>query len=75
MAIDDVQVYPDVDRKLARVRVRILNATGKPGRGALVALVAAARGSVAASGREKQRDFVGRKRRTGRDSNCRWAST
>ena len=33
--IDDVQVYPDVDKKLARVAVRIGNATGKDGHGAL----------------------------------------
>ena len=30
VAIDDVQVYPDVAHKLARVRVRLSNATGKP---------------------------------------------
>ena len=35
--IDQVQVYPDVDRQVARVAVRIGNATGKPGRGALQA--------------------------------------
>ena len=29
--IDDVQVYPDVDKKLARVTVKIGNATGKAG--------------------------------------------
>jgi F5/8 type C domain/Glycosyl hydrolases family 2, sugar binding domain/Glycosyl hydrolases family 2 len=33
--IDDVQVYPDVDKQQARVVVKIGNATGKPGRGAL----------------------------------------
>ena len=33
--IDDVQVYPDVDKRLARVVVRIGNATGKAGRGPL----------------------------------------
>ena len=33
--IDDVQVYPDVDKRLAHVVVKIGNATGKPGRGAL----------------------------------------
>jgi hypothetical protein len=33
--IDDVQVYPDVDRKLARVKVRIGNYTSQPGRGIL----------------------------------------
>jgi hypothetical protein len=32
-AIDDVQVYPDVEHKLARVRVHISNATSKPGHG------------------------------------------
>ena len=37
VAIDDVQVYPDVEHKLARVRVHISNATGKPGHGVLVA--------------------------------------
>jgi hypothetical protein len=31
--IDDVQVYPDVNKKQARVMVKIGNATGKPGRG------------------------------------------
>ncbi|MGC8643886.1 MAG: discoidin domain-containing protein, partial [Isosphaeraceae bacterium] len=30
VAIDDIQVYPDVDHKLARVRVRLSNTTGKP---------------------------------------------
>ena len=30
--IDDVQVYPDVDKKLARVVVKIGNATGKAGK-------------------------------------------
>ena len=35
--IDDVQVYPDVQRKLARVRVRVGNATGKAGHGMLYA--------------------------------------
>ena len=33
--IDDVQVYPDVDRMLARVVVKIGNATGKSGHGVL----------------------------------------
>ena len=33
--IDDVQVYPDVDKMLAHVVVRIGNATGKSGRGSL----------------------------------------
>ena len=33
--IDDVQVYPDVDKKLARVVVKIGNATGAAGHGAL----------------------------------------
>ena len=33
--IDDVQVYPDLDKKLARVAVTIGNATGKPGNGRL----------------------------------------
>ncbi|MDE3068145.1 MAG: discoidin domain-containing protein [Verrucomicrobiota bacterium] len=33
--IDDVQVYPDVDKMRARVVVKIGNATGKPGRGRL----------------------------------------
>jgi hypothetical protein len=33
--IDDVQVYPDVDRMLAHVVVKIGNATGQPGHGAL----------------------------------------
>jgi hypothetical protein len=33
--LDDVQVYPDVDRKQAKVKVRIGNATGKAGRGTL----------------------------------------
>ena len=35
--LDDVQVYPDVDKKLARVVVKIGNATGKPGHAELVA--------------------------------------
>ncbi len=35
VAIRDVQVYPDVERKTARVRVQIANATGKPGHGTL----------------------------------------
>lgn len=30
VAIDDVQVYPDVEQKLAKVRIGIANATGKP---------------------------------------------
>lgn len=34
--IDDVQVYPDVDRKLAHVKVRLGNATGQAGQGTLV---------------------------------------
>jgi hypothetical protein len=29
VAIDDVQVYPDLERKVARVRVRLSNTTGK----------------------------------------------
>jgi hypothetical protein len=33
--MDDVQVYPDVDKKRARVVVKIGNATGKAGRGRL----------------------------------------
>ncbi|MCX6894431.1 MAG: discoidin domain-containing protein, partial [Verrucomicrobia bacterium] len=33
--IDDVQVYPDVDKKLVRVVVKIGNATGAAGRGPL----------------------------------------
>jgi hypothetical protein len=33
--IDDVQIYPDVERKLARVVVTIGNATGQKGRGKL----------------------------------------
>jgi hypothetical protein len=33
--IEDVQVYPDVDKKLARVVVKIGNATGKAGHGQL----------------------------------------
>jgi hypothetical protein len=33
--IEQVQVYPGVDRRVARVAVEIGNATGKPGRGAL----------------------------------------
>ncbi len=33
--IDDVQVYPDVDRKIAKVKVRIGNASGQAGRGLL----------------------------------------
>ena len=39
VAIDDVQIYPDVEHKLARVRVHISNATGKAGRGVIVAKV------------------------------------
>ncbi|MHB8520381.1 MAG: discoidin domain-containing protein [Limisphaerales bacterium] len=35
--IDDVQVYPDVDKKLARVVVKIGNATGQAGHGKLTA--------------------------------------
>jgi hypothetical protein len=35
--IDDVQVYPDVDKKLARVAVKIGNATGQAGQGKLSA--------------------------------------
>jgi hypothetical protein len=35
LAIDDLQVYPDVEHKSARVKVRIINATGKAGRGTL----------------------------------------
>jgi hypothetical protein len=35
--IDGVQVYPDVDKKLARVAVKIGNATGKTGHGKLSA--------------------------------------
>ena len=34
--IDDVQVYPDIARKSARVRVKIGNATGQPGQGRLL---------------------------------------
>lgn len=34
--IDDVQVFPDVDKKLARVKVRIGNATGEVGEGKVV---------------------------------------
>jgi len=33
--VDDVQVYPDVDKKLARVAVKIGNATGTAGHGKL----------------------------------------
>lgn len=33
--IDDVQVFPDVERKAARVKVTIGNATGQPGKGTL----------------------------------------
>ena len=33
--IDDVQVYPNVAKRSALVKVRIGNATGKDGRGAL----------------------------------------
>jgi hypothetical protein len=33
--IEDAQVYPDVDRKMARVKVRIGNASGRAGRGIL----------------------------------------
>ncbi len=33
--IDDVQVYPDVEKKLARVLVKIGNATGRAGHGTL----------------------------------------
>ncbi len=36
VAIRDVQVYPDVKHKLARVRVPIAHATGKPSRGTLL---------------------------------------
>jgi hypothetical protein len=35
--LDDVQVYPDVDRRAARVAVKIGNASGKAGRGTLQA--------------------------------------
>ena len=35
LAIEDVQVYPDVDRKLVKVRVTIANATGKEAAGFL----------------------------------------
>ena len=34
--LDDVQVYPDLDRKQARVVVKIGNATGKPGHAKLI---------------------------------------
>jgi hypothetical protein len=37
VAIDDVQVYPDVEHKLVRARVHISNASGKAGHGVLVA--------------------------------------
>jgi hypothetical protein len=30
VAIDDIQVYPDIDRRAAPVRVRLSNTTGKP---------------------------------------------
>jgi len=33
--VDDVQVYPDLDKKIARVVVKIGNATGKAGHGVL----------------------------------------
>jgi hypothetical protein len=33
--LDDVQVYPDVDKKVARVKAKIGNVTGKAGRGTL----------------------------------------
>ena len=39
VAIDDLQVYPNVARKLVRLRVRLGNATGRPGRGTLHAEV------------------------------------
>ncbi len=39
VAIDDVQIYPDVKHKLARVRVGIVNAAGKSGHAVLVAKV------------------------------------
>ncbi len=35
VSIDDVQVYPDVDRKLARVKVTVINQTGQPVEGKL----------------------------------------
>jgi len=35
--IDDVQVYPDIENKLAGVRITIANAAGSPVRGALIA--------------------------------------
>jgi len=35
--LEDVQVYPDVDRKAARIRARIGNSTGQPGSGSLSA--------------------------------------
>jgi len=42
VAIDDVQVYPDVARKTVRARIHLNNATGKPGRGTLHSKILAA---------------------------------
>lgn len=33
--LDDVQVYPDVDKKIAKIKAKIGNATGKAGQGTL----------------------------------------
>jgi hypothetical protein len=45
VAIDDVQIYPDPEHKLARVRLRIVSAAGKSGHGVLVAKVSQRRAS------------------------------
>lgn len=49
VAIDDLHVYPDVEHKLVRVRIHLVNATGKPGQGTLDVEVLAADGHQVAA--------------------------
>jgi hypothetical protein len=50
VAIDDVQVYPDIARKVARVRVRLSNATGNPVTARLALTVKERAGTAAIAG-------------------------
>jgi F5/8 type C domain/Glycosyl hydrolases family 2/Glycosyl hydrolases family 2, sugar binding domain len=47
VAVDDVQVYPDVTRRTARVKVRLSNTTGKPVTGKLTLSAKARNGRTA----------------------------
>ena len=48
--VDNMQVYPDIGRRIARVKVKLANATGQPGAGRLEALIRLEGGERRAAG-------------------------